>query len=83
VDRRKKNADWLVYDKNGNCWQTAQYGSIQVALLMDIRDELQKLNRVFECRNFLSIPDTLMSIRANAIVIAKNTKKAKRKRKKV
>lgn len=36
---------------------------IQCALLMDIRDELQKLNSLLHCSNFTGIPTTLRSIR--------------------
>lgn len=39
-------------------------GSI-LAVLMDIRDELQKLNRVFNCGNFLSLPHVVQGIEKN------------------
>lgn len=41
-------------------WET-----IHTALLMDIRDELQTLNRLLGCRNFIGIPDTLHRIQDN------------------
>lgn len=43
-------------------------------LLLDLRDELQKLNRVFECHNFVRIPRVLDQI-------SENTKKRKPKAK--
>lgn len=42
-------------------------------LLMDLRDELQKLNAVFACHNFQQVPAVLRQIRAN-------TSKPKRKK---
>ena len=45
-----------------------------VALLMDIRDELQRLNALLHCENFTQIPKTL-----NRIVV--NTTKKKRAKK--
>jgi hypothetical protein len=53
---RHKNAAWDLPDQPG-------YDAIKVGLLMDLRDELQKLNRVFECANFIGIPATLREIR--------------------
>lgn len=49
--------------------------NVQVALLMDIRDELQRLNRLLNCPNFLSIPTSLRAIRKNT---TKPQRKAKR-----
>jgi len=34
----------------------------QLAVLMDIRDELKALNKLLGCQNFLAIPHTLRSI---------------------
>ena len=33
-----------------------------IAVLMDIRDELQRLNRLLSCPNFVGIPHTLKTI---------------------
>jgi len=47
-------------------WSLAEAPSIEggiLCVLMDIRDELKKLNEVFNCRNFLSIPMELRGIR--------------------
>lgn len=71
---RHKNADWSVNSP------IKTWDEIQVSLLMDIRDELQELNRmtrrVFECDNFLRIPAILDRI-------SRNTAKPKRKKAKV
>jgi hypothetical protein len=36
---------------------------VKIAVLMDIRDELQKLNGILSCQNFTNIPTTLRGIR--------------------
>jgi hypothetical protein len=68
--RKYRNTEWQTRNAFGiaHSWDTAQ-----VDVLMDIRDELQKLNRVFECGNFLRIPYTLECIQ-------KNTKKPKKRK---
>ncbi|BAQ16071.1 hypothetical protein [Methyloceanibacter caenitepidi] len=66
---RKKNVNWDLPDKNS--WDAAN-----LALLMDIRDELQKLNALLACRNFTDIPTILRGIRTNT---AKPRKKTVRK----
>lgn len=43
--------------------RTHQWESIHAALLMDIRDELQRLNGLLHCANFIEIPGTLREIR--------------------
>ncbi len=65
---RKKDMDWnLPVDNN-------TYESAQLAVLMDVRDELKKLNTTFSCYSFQSIPASLRSIR-------KNTAKPRKKKK--
>ena len=70
-DQRRKNVDWLVADRDGTVptWERAS-----VAVFMDIRDELQTLNRLLGCPRFIGIPHMLDRI-------AKNTSKRKRARK--
>lgn len=48
--------------------------SIHAALLMDIRDELKRMNEILHCSNFLNIPRELRSIRLNT---AKKRKRSK------
>ena len=74
VDRKNGfvRAEWMLWpgkDK-GSLKNTAE---AQLAVLMDLRDELIKLNRVFECHNALAIPDLLRRIESN-------TRKPQRKR---
>ena len=64
---RHKNRDWDLPERLS--WEQTQ-----VALLMDIRGELQKLNRLLNCPNFLHIPGTLRQIRVNT---TKKRRKAK------
>lgn len=67
---RHYNCDWNLPEKL-TTWE-----EVQVALLMDIRLELTKLNRLLNCSNFTSFPRDLRRI-------AENTKKRKYRRKKV
>jgi hypothetical protein len=68
--RQIANIDWSVVDKDGNItWER-----VTIAVLMDIRAELQKLNRVMQCHNTQDIPTILRGIR-------RNTTKPKRKKK--
>lgn len=59
IDTRKKNANWRVTDSNGAAWNVAY---AQLAVLMDVRDELQELNRLLHCPAFTDIPATLRRI---------------------
>lgn len=61
-DRRKKDIEWDVADKNGNIETWERVG---VAVLMDIRDELKRLNFLLHCRNFQGIPSVLKEISSN------------------
>jgi hypothetical protein len=51
----------------------AHWEALNVAVLMDIRDELKKLNALLHCQNFTAIPHTLKTI-------ARNTTKPKPKK---
>jgi hypothetical protein len=71
-DTRQKNTNWLVTE---TAYGGYGYEAAHTALLMDIRDELQQLNRVFACYNFQRIPALLQRISANTY-----RPKAKRKK---
>jgi hypothetical protein len=43
----------------------AKWEYVPIALLMDIRDELQTLNQLLNCQNFLDMPGQLRKIAAN------------------
>lgn len=57
---RFKNRDWNVGDADRDGRFT--YDQIQTSLLMDIRDELQRLNNLLHCGNFTGMPHTLKRI---------------------
>lgn len=64
---RHKDEQWVLTDAgtpNGTGGRSYQISTIQLALLMDIRDELKALNALFRCHNFLQIPNVLRGIRA-------------------
>ena len=70
TDRTKPNLEWPVADENGDMptWER-----IGIAVLMDIRRELRRLNAAIYCRNFIAVPRHLARI-------ARNTEKAPKKR---
>jgi hypothetical protein len=59
-DTRRKNVDWYVCPPEGSSeiYPEVRQGAT-LAVLMDIRDELQTLNRLLHCGNFTGIPQTL------------------------
>lgn len=54
---RRKDVSWTVPEESVNVEQA------QLAVLMDIRDELKQLNRTMSCSNLTGIPHTLNRIR--------------------
>lgn len=54
-NQQRKNSDWAT--PTDFTWE-----HVKVEVLMDIRGELQQLNRLLACQNFLNIPATLRSI---------------------
>lgn len=52
--------EWSVADENG---MVPSWERVAIAVLMDIRDELKRLNGLLHCRNFLAIPHKLDAIR--------------------
>lgn len=61
MSRRGANENWDIYDQAGH----TQWEKVPIALLMDIREELQRLNGLLHCRNFINIPTTLRKIEKN------------------
>lgn len=73
ADSRQKNGQWRIeVDSNGR----VSWDQIKVAVLMDIRDELQTLNRLLACPNFTGIPRTLKRISSNTANLPKVRRKA-------
>lgn len=58
VDRRRQNRNWYVTDEAGTLYSDLRDGCL-LAVMMDIRDELQTLNALLHCQNFTDIPKTL------------------------
>lgn len=73
MSHKKANIVWRI-DTNTD-W-TVSHGDAQLAVLMDIRTELQRLNGILHCTNFLAIPSKLEKIRiATARIPIKKRKK--------
>ena len=71
---RWKNSTWTI-DQSVT---SVTWDAITALVLQDIRDELQKLNSLLHCPNFIGIPGVLRTIAANT-----KPKKPKRRRKAV
>jgi hypothetical protein len=67
--RTVAQTDWTIWQNDNGLYQMDQ---VHLAVLMDIRTELVRLNTLLQCPNFTGIPATLRTI-------ATHTKK-KRKR---
>ena len=62
TDIRYKNIAWIIHPGPDG---VHSFGGAQLAVLMDIRDELQQLNRLLQCSNFIDIPPMLDEIVIN------------------
>ena len=73
---RHKDVQWNLPEgvPNGRGATVHSWESIQTAVLMDIRDELQRLNGLLHCSHFIAIPKTLREI-------ARHTTRRPRKKK--
>ena len=69
-DKRRKDANWEI---KTNPDGTSPTDDATLAVLMDIRDELKKLNNLLHCHNFITLPLKIEAIR-------RNTTKPKRKK---
>lgn len=56
---RHKNVDWNVGDLKNN---VATWDQVNASILLDIRDELKRMNAILHCHNTLMIPHTLKRI---------------------
>lgn len=61
-ETRHKDSVWDISNDRG---QAASWATVQVAVLMDIRDELKRLNNLLHCDNFQRIPRKLDRISHN------------------
>lgn len=69
MSNRFRNTNWDLADANGN---VGTWERVAIAVLMDIREELQNLNAVLRCPNFQDMPRKLDRI-------VSNTKRPRRK----
>jgi hypothetical protein len=69
-DTRRKDYDW----NTGHPGRVITWEGAQLAVLMDIRDELKRLNELLHCYNFTSIPATLRGIRTRLPARRRKTK---------
>ena len=70
TDYRKRNTTWKL---NVNDDGSVPQMDAQLSVLMDIRDEMLRLNRLLHCSNFVGIPRELANI-------TKNTRKPRKVR---
>lgn len=60
---RKQNrigVDWQTFDGNNFTWE-----QVLVEVMMDVRSELERLNKVLQCPNFVAVPAKLDRIEKN------------------
>lgn len=57
-----RNVNWHVWQEDDG-----KYGNDAVmrAIMLDIREELKRLNRVLNCPNFIEVPAILRAIKQN------------------
>jgi len=68
IDRQQQNLDWYCADDDGHGGAKLRShinGGAMLAVLMDIRQELRKINRTLQCEDTVDIPKILRSIRRN------------------
>ncbi len=71
ADTRHKNVNWDI----GEVKEEASFEQVKMALLMDIRDELHKLNALLSCHNFTDFPFVLRDIRSSVARLDRRAKK--------
>lgn len=76
VEKRFANRNWVVADDTGDIYNVTREGVV-LAVLMDIRDELQRLNALLHCTNFRQIPRTLSNIDRRLATPRKRTRRKK------
>ena len=62
TDNRQANVEWSIPCNEAG---TVSWDGAKMAVLMDLRDELRKLNKIIHCDNFLRIPQKLDQIQRN------------------
>lgn len=72
--RKHQNLDWAVPTTDKGAVQTWEH--VGIVVMMDIRDELRKLNALLHCNNTVAIPDLLRAIKRNTTKPPKVKRKA-------
>ena len=64
---RHRNANWTLSGSDSPLdeREPQSWEQVSIAVLMDIREELQRLNSLLHCHNFLEFPRVLRQIRRN------------------
>ena len=75
-DTRHRNANWVLEAVRKD--KTVPVADVQLAILMDLRDELQTLNRLLRRGDFIRIPSVLDSVERNTRKRKPKQKRAKR-----
>lgn len=75
LDTRRKNRNWIVSDDGVS---TRSVEHTQIAVLMDIRDELQTLVRLANCYRLPRALDALIELGAEARRRKKNAAKKRK-----
>ena len=63
ADTRHKDSNWRL--PTNSAGQISEWQYVPIAVLMDIRDELKRLNALLHCHNFTDIPHKLDRIKRN------------------
>ena len=79
TNTRLKNIVWNIHPRSDGAYT---FGAAQLAVLMDIRDELLELNGLLHCPNFVGIPPMLDEIVINTRPKRRTTATKRRKVKK-
>lgn len=74
-DQRHKDADWVFPTTDKGAIEEWQY--VGIAVMMDVRDELKKLNALLHCHNTVAIPEILRGIKRNTANLPKAKKAGK------
>jgi hypothetical protein len=70
---RRKDVDWNIGDTTSLNWD-----QVKVSLLMDLRDELKKLNALLHCSNFTALPGQIYQIRREVAGLRRDLKAERR-----
>lgn len=64
----RSSAEWSIRLNDDG---TISEEQLQIVLLMDIREELRKLNQLLGCSNFTQLPQVLRTVRANTTTLVR------------